>query len=300
MDFSKVYADTKATISPYLDLARPYNATAALLAFSVGYYFYHPVAAWPNFLVGFVVVALLHSAFTMQNDLYDLDVDIANRRGTPLTNGLVTQGALRQVIFNTVLVSLLISWFSSEKWYCLAFILTYVCVAWGYNSPPWFGSRRPVMSIFLLGLLYALLPLSFGLASSGNHLTNEFLLFGALLVGIRMSVSILKDFKDVKGDRQHHKRTFYLVFGRKPVVFISGFLAIACYPITAVLVLRHNSANLISVAHGLLALAVAVNIINRLTLLGASSEKVLTRIFQRSFIGENYFEGAILVCLLIS
>jgi 4-hydroxybenzoate polyprenyltransferase len=300
MDFSKVYADTKAAINPYLDLARPYNAPAALLPFAIGYYFYHPVAAWYNFLIGFVAVALLHSVFTMQNDLRDLDVDIANRRDTPLTNGLVTPGALRQVIFNTVLAALLISWFSSGKWYCLIFILTYSSLAWVYNSPPWSGSRRPVASILLLGVLYALLPLSFGLAVSGNHLTGEFLLFAALVVSIKMSVSVLKDFKDAKGDRQHRKRTFYLVFGRKSVVFISSLVAVVCYPMTTLLVLRHNSANLVSAAHGLLVLAAAANIINRLSLFGTTSEKSLTRIFQKSFMGEHYFEGAVLACLLLS
>jgi 4-hydroxybenzoate polyprenyltransferase len=298
MEFTGVYKDAKASAGHYIDLARTYNASAALLSFALGYFFYSPSVSWFNFFLGFIVVAILHSAFTMQNDLYDLDVDTANNRKTPLINGKITKNALQKVIFNLFLISIVIIWFSTLNLYGLAFVLVYTAVAWLYNSPKFSASRRPVVSIVLLGLLYTLLPLIFGLIVGGNSFTRMFLLFAAVITGIRVSISILKDFKDAKGDRKYNKRTFYLVFGRKPVIYISCALALICYPLVSLLLITHKRLSLILI--GGIIVAAFLNAINRLTLLRALKEERLTRIFQKSFIFENYFEAIILVCLLRS
>ncbi|HSW37778.1 MAG TPA: UbiA family prenyltransferase [Candidatus Saccharimonadales bacterium] len=298
MGFPKTFSEVKSTANLYLDLARPYNALPALLSFAIGYYFYKPPSAWFDFLIGFTVVALLHSAFTMQNDLYDMDVDKANKRQTPLMNGLIPVASLRQVIINLFFVSLVISWFSSNKLYCLIFVLAYAGIAWAYNSRPFSGSRRPIISILLLGLFYTLLPLSFGLALGNNNPTTGFVVFCLLMTVIRFSISILKDFKDATGDRKHRKRTFYLAFGRKPTIVVSNLLGWIGYSLVSLMLARRFFGKLPLALIYLIIFVAIVNIINRTSLFRTSNEKTLTRIFQKSFTAESYFEAMILVCLI--
>jgi 4-hydroxybenzoate polyprenyltransferase len=298
MEFREIYNDIQSAIRPYADLARPYNSVAALFSFAIGYYFYSPTVVWINFLIGFIVVALIHSAFTMQNDLYDLAIDKFNQRTTPLIGGTIKPKVLSQVITYTIFVALILSWFSSHKLYCLYFIFLYSVLAIAYNTPPIFGSRRPVTSIALLGPLYSTLPLYFGLALSGNHFTVEILIFSILHMLIRISISILKDFKDTKGDRHFHKHTFYLTYGRKAAVGISIALALTGYALLFWAVLKLKGASFLALTA--LFLAALINITNRTKLVTEISEKGLARRFQKSFLYQHLFDGAILLCLLTS
>jgi hypothetical protein len=90
------------------------------------------------------------------------------------------------------------------------------------------------------------------------------------------------------------KRTFYLTFGRKPVVLFSSFAAVVYYPLICLLLPAHHIFIILLVA------GAALNLVNRLSLLKTNSEKRLNSIFQMSFIGENYFEVIVLLCLLAS
>jgi 4-hydroxybenzoate polyprenyltransferase len=295
MSLAKTY---QTVVWPYLDLARPYNSAAALLSFACGYCFYAPLVSWVNFLLGLIVVVLVHSAFTMQNDLNDVDVDMANGRETALTMGIVKTSVLKQVIGNMVLASLVIAWFGSHKTYYLGFILAYGGLAYAYNSPPFYASRKPVVSIALLGSLYALIPLFFGILASGNDVTRRFVVFAAAMTLTRLSISILKDFKDAKGDKRHGKRTFYLSYGRKATILISGCLALLGYPLVAVAVAWQR--DLSELFAGLLALGALATLTYRLRLFSAAGESQLAGVFRRSFMIENYFGSLILLCLLAS
>jgi 4-hydroxybenzoate polyprenyltransferase len=294
MEFIRTHKEILNTVKPYVDLARPYNATAAMLAFACGYYFYRPAVAWFNAVLGLVLVILLHSVSTMQNDLQDMDVDLANKRVTPLTTKAVDPQSLRFVILQTVFLSLVLAWFCTHKLYALVYSLIYLFFSWLYDNPPFFGSRRPLASIALLGPLYALFPAFFGILLSGNSVDARFIYFALLLTLNRLSISILKDFKDSKGDREVGKRTFYLTFGRKPVVLFSSFAAVVYYPLICLLLPAHHIFIILLVA------GAALNLVNRLSLLKTNSEKRLNSIFQKSFIGENYFEVIVLLCLLAS
>ncbi|MBI1857031.1 UbiA prenyltransferase family protein [Candidatus Saccharibacteria bacterium] len=294
MGSSKTIKEAVAAASYFIDLARPYNAPAALLPFFISYFFYDPVVNWQDIIVGFLLIVILHSVFTIQNDILDLEIDKSNHRSTPLTNGLVSSQSLRQTMINLYIVSVFIASFGSNKELNIGFVLLYSALAWAYNSPPIQASRRPILSITLLGFLYSALLLAFGFLLSGRGIN---VLILVLFMLARMSISILKDFKDAPGDKKNNKRTFYLVYGQTATKTFSLLMAAICYPLIIWLIVSHLELG--GLAISALVFIGFVNIYNRLLLLKTDSESQLAKIFRKSFWLENYYETMVLVCLVI-
>jgi 4-hydroxybenzoate polyprenyltransferase len=295
------FKDILSTLRPYAELSRPYNSIAAILSFTIGYYFYYPQVSsgkvWIDFLLGTIVVVLLHSDYTMQNDLYDIEIDKFNKRTTPLINGTIKPVTLYRVIVYTVLAALFIASFSDNKIYGLCFVMFYSAFAIIYNGPPFLGSRRP-SSILLLGFIYSTIPLWYGVTIGGNSITKAVLVVSLLHLLIRMSISILKDFKDTKGDRHYNKRTFFVTYGRNLTVNISVALALVGYLL--IIYSLYKIKNPGTIVLTVLVITALINLVNRFRLIGQNSEKGLARIFQKSFLYQHLFDGAILLCLLTS
>jgi 4-hydroxybenzoate polyprenyltransferase len=258
-----------------------------------------PTTDW---LVGLSIVALLHSAGTIQNDIEDLAVDRTNKRGGALQNGSWAIGDAKLTVWWLTAVAGMLALLPSQRLIHVSFAAALVLIAWAYNCRPLRLSHRPLLSIAALGLYYGAVPLLYGCALGNAPLGGCVAVLGLSWFAQRASISMLKDFIDAPGDKRHGKRTFYLRYGKQATAYASIALGVAGYATVIGLLLLwlqpHGLASLAFIVAGLLALR---NLRWRFHLLGAAqTEAQLGRVFKRSFAGHNQFEAALLVCLLLS
>lgn len=200
-------------LTTLLALARPYNSLLPLLLLYMG----SVIASITH--VGVIMVAmgilfLVHAVATIGNDIADKEIDKDNQRDLLLTTAWRPR-QLRQLVIIMSFVALVVSVallpaLTTILFVCLLFI------SWGYNVKPLQLSRRPIWSVVILGVCYGFIPFCIGASLDGNITIIEAAI-GCSFAMSRMSLSILKDYKDAHGDALHHKKTFLLVYGRTMV-----------------------------------------------------------------------------------
>lgn len=207
-------------------LARPANVTLPALVLFCGYVAGGGSLFVTDWRLVVLVVAgfLVHSGLTLVNDLSDRKVDVDNDVDT-----IITKGSKKDVR---------LVWVSSVALIAVGMALTlvlpfYVQIAvWAmallgvaYNTKPLLLSYRPQLSIVALGVLYATLPFLVGYFMYATEMSWQVALLAVLWGCARAAISILKDFKDVKGDKKHGKHTFLLRYGRGVTLAVSNCLA---------------------------------------------------------------------------
>jgi 4-hydroxybenzoate polyprenyltransferase len=156
------------------------------------------------------------------NDLADLAIDRVNlpdddRR--PLVTGTAAARDVRLMAAGAAVVTA--SAAATQGLASLVLALSGLAVAAAYSLPPFRISRRGVVAPLVLPALFVGLPFLLGvLAGRGVH-TADFVLLAALYVGFIGRI-VLKDFRDVVGDRLFGKRTFLVRHGRRPTCLLSG------------------------------------------------------------------------------
>ncbi len=184
-----------------------------------------------NTLLLALVVIVFNSVAMIWNDIEDRKIDADNGRPELTKSGRTALRKLTLYTIIAILVGLAVAWIVSLE----AFLLSIgtVCITWVYNSKPIQASRRPIASIVVLSGAGAFLPYLFGV--SLGSATQNVLIAGVFWWIGRISLSILKDYKDARGDSMHHKKTFLLRFGARWVARVSvtslligyvGFIAI--------------------------------------------------------------------------
>lgn len=205
-----------------VSLTRPLNAASPLLVVAMGGVLSGVAVGDVRLWIALAVLLLVHGAVTMANDIEDVAIDRRNHVKTILTDGTLSLGAARWwVIGQLVLGAGLAVWLPLPA---IGAAVLLGMVGWFYNARPWVWSRRPLLSIVGLALSYGTLPLLLG-AGVGTlswELVGLALAWGVL----RVSLSILKDYKDAVGDAKSNKRTFLLIFGHRWVRAVSGVTAL--------------------------------------------------------------------------
>ena len=102
----------------------------------------------------------------------------------------------------------------------LIFILIFFSLTYLYNAHT---SKKPILSVVSLSFVYAL-PLVYGFYLTHNALNIEFVTLFILYFLLKISIVILKDYRDVVGDSMYNKQTFLLQFGYKTVAYVSLLL----------------------------------------------------------------------------
>ncbi|MEJ0073461.1 MAG: UbiA family prenyltransferase [Candidatus Saccharibacteria bacterium] len=160
-----------------------------------------------------LLVALLLAGWyvngTCINDLADEAIDKINLPkavGRPLANGNASRRQLTVLASGAALFVVLLS---AALDYRLAILsIAMLLLNWLYSMPPVRISYRGVFAPLLLPLGYVLYPYLAAVYVQHIALVRwDFVLLAALYVGFIGRI-VLKDFRDVKGDRQYHKRTF--------------------------------------------------------------------------------------------
>src|SRR6266550_1794781 len=218
-------------VNAYINLTRPYNATPTLLAFSVGYIFANSQPITFDFFVGLAILLLVHSMVTVQNDVEDLEIDRSNHAHTALLNQSVSVKNAKAFALGMGGTVICLAIISSSRVIHVVFATALIILSWLYNYKPFRLSQRPIASIFLLGLCYGALPFLYGYLLGGGYIkvSVALLLITSGLFLQRISLSIMKDYKDASGDKLHHKHTFYLTYGKKLTALISSLTVIMAY-----------------------------------------------------------------------
>jgi len=177
-------------------------------------------------LLTVLTLAVAHSLLTIWNDIEDQEVDayngitsIARMHGDGLYGGL-----LWTLLLASILIFLASMFLPAPTALLFAGLMI---LGWMYNSEPIRASRRPVASMIILWLVYGVIPFAIGV-SLGKVVWLAVLLGAAWSAG-RVSLSLLKDYKDAPGDARSSKKTFLLVYGGKRVARLSILLAAIGY-----------------------------------------------------------------------
>jgi len=161
------------------------------------------------------------------NDLADLEIDRVNlpdddRR--PLVTGTAAARDVRLMAAGAAVVTA--SAAATQGLASLLLTLSGLAVAAAYSLPPFRLSRRGVVAPLVLPALFVGLPFLLGVLAGRGVRTGDLVLLAALYVGFIGRI-VLKDFRDVVGDRLFGKRTFLVRHGRRRTCMLSGVCWVA-------------------------------------------------------------------------
>jgi 4-hydroxybenzoate polyprenyltransferase len=170
-----------------------------------------------------IILAAWYIFGTSINDLADEAIDKINLQGNPnrpLVNQKTTRRHLWFMALLSALVVTLLSSLLGPK--VLVASLGALCLSYTYSMPPLRISYRGIIAPLFLPLGYVAYP--FYATFAANHATVS---KGDLILLLAMYVSfvgriILKDFRDVKGDRKFGKRTFIVRHGAAATCIVSA------------------------------------------------------------------------------
>jgi 4-hydroxybenzoate polyprenyltransferase len=156
------------------------------------------------------------------NDLSDLEIDRVNLAGDvrrPLVTGSATARDVRLVAAGAGVVTA--SAAATQGLLALLLTLSGLGVATAYSLTPLRISRRGVVASLVLPALFVALPFVLGVLAGRGLRGGDLVLLSALYVGFVGRI-VLKDFRDVVGDRLFGKRTFLVRHGRRVTCALSG------------------------------------------------------------------------------
>ncbi len=223
----------KNKILSYIELGRPWNAVTVSLFALIGSLSSGIGISTLHLVILLLLPMLNYMASTAVNNYYGVDSDKINMPFAAHIEGRVTQNNILKFFITIYTVSLIISFFMGMS----VFIMNIVFCAWGflYSGPPTKFDRKNIFGTFWLGFGTVFIPALFGVVVATNTLQHSLTLFQFLITfSVLLSfIIIVKDFKDITGDKKSGKKTFAIAVGVKRATLISiagvavfGFLTI--------------------------------------------------------------------------
>jgi 4-hydroxybenzoate polyprenyltransferase len=292
----------QSKIQAYVQLTRPQNATGSAITYCIGYFLSHGSSVKTGFFAGLFILLAIHSLATVQNDVVDFEIDKANKRRNALQEHSLSIAQARFFVRALGVAAITVAVISTQREIQIGAVFILLLLTWLYNVAPVRASKRPVSSIVILGLCFGSFPLIYGYLVAQGRLTVNLLILAFFWFMFRVSTSIMKDYKDVKGDRIFSKNTFYLKYGPKITASISlSFCAIAYIAAIAIIVSEFRRKgvffDITITLSGLLALRSSLQ---RLSLWRSKNDKQRNVVFHNSVFTHNQFEAALLLCLILS
>jgi len=276
----------------FVELVRPYNAMTIVVAFCIGYFFTNVHVSFYNFILGILSILLAHSIATIQNDINDYEIDKINSPDKPLTGGKISIKEAKT--FSWILLSILgfIAVVGFPKHFFFIFIILLIC--WLYNNPPFLLSRKTFWPLIILASMYSVVPMLYGYFLKNSIITSGFLCIVMVWFLLRISISILKDFKDEKGDLIFKKKTFYLTYGKNLTIRTSLYFSVVSF----ILIFYFLDYIRPIWVWFIMMLPAVRSIYLRWKLFKAEDVK-LTHFFHQIFFGQNQFDIIFLLWLLM-
>lgn len=173
----------------------------------------------------FVISAwYIHAASA--NDYADRHIDQINLKNAidrPLVAKNISHRQLWIIHYSSGCLALLFSSFYGTG--AILLTLLALIINYAYSFKPMRVSDRGILSQLLLAFVYVYGPLSLGYWSTESTQYPWLLSFG-LYIGFAGRL-LLKDFRDVKGDKKFGKMTFVLRHGQKTTCLLSGAFGLA-------------------------------------------------------------------------
>lgn len=286
---------SQKTSKAYVELLRPYNIPILLFSFSMGYFFLGNLRFHTDFFWGILIIILAHSFATVQNDIQDFEIDSINSPKSPLQQKIISLSEAKRLQIFLGLFLILVGLVKPIPH--ILFGSFALIISWVYNNTPFQLSRKPIWSIVTLGVTNTILPMAYGFSLNNDKVNPIFLTALVLWFFIRISISVLKDYKDTIGDKKLGKKTFYLVFGNKVTSLVSIICSFFAYIGIFWISLIIRPLNWILLLPLVLAIYTSLT---RIKLLSAKNEVEANKIFFKVFSGENQFEALYLLWLVIS
>lgn len=174
-------------------------------------------------LAVFLIAAVTVHANSI-NDYADRDIDRVNLKDAsdrPLVAKDISNMQFWVIHAISGLVALAASFFYGTNAVIITLVL--LTVDYIYSLKPFQISFRPVASPLLLAAAYVYYSFSIGYWSTDAMSSYPWLLTLGLYLGF-IARLLLKDFRDVKGDKRHGKVTFLLRYGAKATCVASGII----------------------------------------------------------------------------
>ncbi|MCL5427573.1 MAG: UbiA family prenyltransferase [Candidatus Marsarchaeota archaeon] len=232
--FAKILPKHKA--AGLIELGRPWNGIGSSLIMLAGAFLAAPAFPSTWTLLGITAVALFtYMAGGTLNDIFDVEIDKLNMPyRVSKQKGISRKEAF---IFAIILFSLssLISILLSVKFWIIILVYTVFTIA--YSWPPISFVKRGYLAQLELAFTAVLLSGYAGAVLVLNTYQVPLLTlfaFGSLTL-LFSFIFIIKDFKDVKGDKVGGKRTLALRIGVKNAKAVSVLGTLIFLPLTALL-----------------------------------------------------------------
>lgn len=201
-----------------------YRTVILMIVFeAVGFYSVKPTK---NITLEFVlislVLALSYMSATAFNDVSDFEIDklnIPKDNSRPLMIMDVTKHQLIIFGYAALMAATVIAMIISPLY--ILFAMSGIILSICYSLKPLRISYRGILAVLWLPLSYVVLSFTGGALVNGglNSYSSKILL--ALYVSFIGRI-ILKDFRDVKGDKKFGKKTFLVRHGPKNTCFVAG------------------------------------------------------------------------------
>lgn len=178
-----------------------------------------------TFLAIFLLLAwYLHAASS--NDYADRKIDAVNLKGAK-NRPLVTKTITNKTLWTVHVIAGVTSLVLALMYGIPALILTFIVLLldYVYSLKPIRITDRGILSQLVLPIAYVVLPLSLGYWSINAENPYPWLLLAGLYTGF-IARLMLKDFRDIKGDKMFGKRTFLIRHGHLATCYVSEFFGL--------------------------------------------------------------------------
>lgn len=161
--------------------------------------------------VGLILFVSMYGIVALQNDINDTATDRINKRhDIPYSRGHLSEMEL----LRTMLVLSIVATASGVvlNYQVLAWVGLYLLLGYFYSGPANIKSRG-IYAALLLGICYGAMPWLIGASVTGQIGEINLLIVAFISFIFSSGIIVIKDFKDVVGDRITHKNTLLVIRG---------------------------------------------------------------------------------------
>jgi len=209
------------TLSAIIELGRPWNgisvAFLGIIGTMIALQSMPPVSML--LLIG-TIIFIIYMAASMLNDYFDVDIDRINMPYRPMQVGKISQGDALATALIFYTIGLFSSIFISFSFFITIALMSFLSVT--YSVPPFRMEGRGFLGNVILGLNMIFTSMYAGYVLVVNTLlpNAQFLISVGSFTFAFILLNVIKDLKDIQGDRIHKKYTLALGFGKKAFVSI--------------------------------------------------------------------------------
>lgn len=230
--FAKI---SKNKFISFLELGRVWNAMIAWIFALLGAkLFLGCVPDVKTSLLLLSVTALIYMGGAALNDIHDIRTDSINMPYRPIVRGSLREYEVYKFIIFCYIFGNLTALLLSFQYFGISILMTIGSII--YSLPPVATKDRGIIGNINLGFATAFFTTYSGMVMvSGEFVFNTRIILYLLSLSLFFTFfSILKDFKDVKGDRIAKKRTFLIICGNRITSFVNITGSVICFLLTII------------------------------------------------------------------